>query len=144
MGVVDARTWMEDLSPATCWALLAATPVGRVAVLVDGEPDIYPVTFAVDERTIVFRTAAGTKLRGLAKASRTCFEVDELDPDRRTGWSVVVKGRAEVVTRPGELGVAARQLAPWASGTKDHWMRIRPTAVTGRRLKGALPDLPPA
>jgi nitroimidazol reductase NimA-like FMN-containing flavoprotein (pyridoxamine 5'-phosphate oxidase superfamily) len=135
MRLIDGRTWMEHLSTETCWELLRATPVGRVVVTVDGDPEVFPVNHVVDGRTVAFRTAPGTKLAGLHRMAATCFEADALDPEHRAGWSVVVKGRVHEVTDRDELHrLGALPLALWTNGVKDHWVRIRPTEVTGRRI----------
>ncbi len=134
MGTIDGRTWMEVLGPHECWALLDAVPVGRLAVLVDGAPEIYPINHVVDDGTVVFRTDAGSKLRGLATSSRVCFEVDGTDPFTRAGWSVVVKGRAvELHTAEDVRHAATLPLDHWAFGEKSRWVRIEPVEVTGRR-----------
>ena len=70
--------------------------------MVDGAPEIYPVNFVVDGRSVAFRTAPGHKLRGLERFPTTCFEADVIDPELHAGWSVMVKGRAVDVTRPDE------------------------------------------
>jgi uncharacterized protein len=135
MAIIDARTWMEHLSPESCWDLLKTTPVGRIAVMVDGAPEVYPVNFVVDDRSVAFRTAPGTKLSGLDLFPTTCFEADVIDPESHAGWSVMVKGRAAEVVRSDERSrLAARPLTLWTAGVKDHWVRIRPTQVTGRRI----------
>jgi nitroimidazol reductase NimA-like FMN-containing flavoprotein (pyridoxamine 5'-phosphate oxidase superfamily) len=140
MAVIDPRTWMEHLSPATCWQMLASTPVGRVGVLNDSAPEIYPVNFVVDHRSIVFRTDPGSKLSGLLRSPAVCFEVDAIDPATTTGWSVLVKGRAEEVRDPHELGrLADIHLHYWALGLKQHWVRIVADQVTGRRLWAPAP-----
>ena len=76
MAIIDGKTWLEHLSLRECWDLLSSTPVGRVGVLVDSAPEIYPVNHAVDGQTIVFRTERGGKLRGLDRSPSVCFEVD--------------------------------------------------------------------
>ena len=69
-----------------------------------------------------------------------CFEVDAIDPANATGWSVLVKGRAEEVRDPQELGrLADIQLRYWALGLKQHWVRIVADQVTGRRLWAPTP-----
>ncbi|MEJ7772349.1 MAG: pyridoxamine 5'-phosphate oxidase family protein [Geodermatophilaceae bacterium] len=50
------------LSTSESWALLRDGVIGRLAVLVDDEPDIFPINYLVDHGSIVFRTANGTKL----------------------------------------------------------------------------------
>ena len=135
MGADDGRTWLEHLSPAECWKLLSLHPVGRLGVLVDSAPEIYPVNHVVDGETIVFRTDPGSKLRGLDRRPSVCYETDGLNLDERTGWSVLVKGRAAEITEPHELRRARDlPLRFWALGEKPHWIRILPQEVTGRRI----------
>jgi len=135
VAVIDGRSWLEHLSAAACWNLLAEAGVGRVGVLVDSAPEIYPVNFVVDGESVVFRTDPGSKLRGLDRSPSVCFEVDQLDLDARTGWSVLVKGRALEVTGGDEVRrVEALPLRYWSVGEKAHWVRIVPTEVTGRRI----------
>lgn len=135
MVVIDGRTWLEHLDPAVCWRLLSESEVGRVGVLVDSAPEIYPVNFVVDGQTIVFRTDPGSKLRGLQRSPSVCFEADGIDREDRSGWSVLVKGRAaEVLTPEDRRAVAALPLEFWGLGPKDHWIRIQPIEVTGRRI----------
>jgi nitroimidazol reductase NimA-like FMN-containing flavoprotein (pyridoxamine 5'-phosphate oxidase superfamily) len=135
MGAVDGRTWIEHLSPAECWRLLASTPVGRIGVLNDSAPEIYPVNHVVDRETIVFRSDAGLKLRSLTRSPAVCYQVDGIVPEDATGWSVLVKGRAVEVDDAEEVrGVARLPLRHWAVGDKLHWVRILPAEVTGRRI----------
>jgi len=140
MGVIDGRTWLEHLSPAACWDLLAATPVGRIGVLNDSAPEIYPVNHVVDRQTLVFRTDPGTKLRGLLRSPSVCYEIDGIDPRSATGWSVLVKGRAVQILEPGEVRAASElPLEYWSLGDKAHWIRIVPAQVTGRRIWSRTP-----
>jgi uncharacterized protein len=135
MAVIDGRTWLEHLGPDECWRLLASTPVGRIGVLVDSAPEIYPVNHLVDGRSIVFRTSPGSKLRGLDRSPSVCFQVDGIDPDTHTGWSVLVKGRATPLRNADEMGkVADLRLPYWTVGAKAHWVRIVAHQVTGRRI----------
>lgn len=133
--IADGRTWTEYLSQAECWKLLADAPVGRLGVLVDSAPEIYPVNHMVDDHMVVFRTDPGTKLAGLAKSPAVCFQVDGVDIEGHQGWSVLVKGRAAELTDPEERHRAAeRDLRHWTVGPKPHWIRIQPREVTGRRI----------
>jgi len=135
MAVIDGRTWFEHLNAGECWRLLGITPVGRIGVLVDSAPEIYPVNYTVDRDTIVFRTAPGQKLRGLDRSPSVCFQIDGIDPEARTGWSVLVKGRAADVTNPDELEhLRQLPLEYWNVGDRPNWIRIRPAEVTGRRV----------
>ena len=143
MAVIDGRTWLEHLSFARCWELLAATPVGRIGVLNDSAPEIYPVNHAVDGRSIVFRTDPGSKLRGLTRSPAVCFEADGVDPEAATGWSVLVKGRAFEVHDPDEVRrLSQLPLRYWALGDKTHWVRVVAEEVTGRRIWNRLGSQP--
>jgi nitroimidazol reductase NimA-like FMN-containing flavoprotein (pyridoxamine 5'-phosphate oxidase superfamily) len=140
MTVIDGRTWLEMIQPPECWRLIEAEPVGRVAVLVDGRPEIYPINHLVDGLTLVFRTDPGSKLRGLVDSPMTCFEVDGIDERHRLGWSVLVKGRAvRLDTASAVARVQDLPLSPWPHGEKSHWIRIEPVEVTGRRIRPGQP-----
>jgi hypothetical protein len=135
MGVIDGRTWLEHLGPDECWSLLTSTPMGRIGVLNDSAPEIYPVNHVVDRSTIVFRTDPGSKLRGLHRSPAVCYQVDGIDPTDATGWSVLIKGRAAEVHDPDDLRrVANLPLRYWALGDKAHWIRIVSDEITGRRI----------
>jgi nitroimidazol reductase NimA-like FMN-containing flavoprotein (pyridoxamine 5'-phosphate oxidase superfamily) len=151
MAVIDRGIWLEHVDATHCWELLRSVSVGRVGVTHDSAPEIYPVNYAVDGQTVVFRTDPGTKLRGLLRSPAVCFEVDGADPSTATGWSVLVKGRAEQIRAADELEAVARlPLRSWTLGDKAHWIRIMPAEVTGRRTwirrpsPQPVPPAPPA
>ena len=124
-----------ELSTAESWALLRQTGVGRLAVIVQGHPDIFPVNHMVDHDTVVFRSAAGTKLAGCA-GHQVAFEVDGYDVVSASAWSVVVKGQAVQVNRLYDvLEVIELPLYPWHSGPKPHFIRIEADSITGRRFE---------
>ncbi|MEP7034493.1 MAG: pyridoxamine 5'-phosphate oxidase family protein [Dermatophilaceae bacterium] len=125
----------EELTAAESWALLRLAVVGRLAVVVDERPDIFPVNHLVDRGSLVFRTAAGTKLAG-ALGHWVAFEVDGYDLETASAWSVVVKGNAREVTRLYDVLAAFElPLFPWHSSPKAHFIRIEPESVTGRRFQ---------
>ncbi len=145
MAVIDERTWLEHLSTARCWELLAQTPVGRVGILNDSAPEIYPVNHVVDGGAIVFRTDPGSKLRGLSRSPCVCYEVDGIEPADATGWSVMVKGRAAEVRDVDEIRrLSALPLHRWTLGDKVHWIRIVAHEVSGRRIWSRTPPAAPA
>jgi len=124
----------EVLSTNECWALLRDSVVGRLAVMVVGSPDIFPVNPIVDHGSIVFRTSAGTKLAA-TKGKDVAFEVDGYDTETARAWSVVVKGRAHEILEVEEILRALRlPLYPWQPGRKPRFVRIEPASITGRRF----------
>src|SRR5688572_22937610 len=119
--MTDDRAF-EELSRADCVELLRSRVVGRVAVIVDdGSPLVVPVNYVMDGETVVFRTGPGSKLGGL-RTQPLSFQIDDQDPYRRAGWSVLVRGVAfEIEERD-----APEDPGPWAPGEKAHWVRLTP------------------
>jgi nitroimidazol reductase NimA-like FMN-containing flavoprotein (pyridoxamine 5'-phosphate oxidase superfamily) len=137
------RSRVEVLAHEECLRLLGEEQVGRVVVIAGGTPQIFPVNYVLDGETIVFRSDPGTKLDAAGRAS-ACFEIDAFDRTDHSGWSVVAHGRLEEIDRyrgPAYDHVRALALEPWADGSKAHWLRLVPFALTGRRLPGVDRDI---
>lgn len=130
------------MSTDDCWAALSSLSLGRLVTIADGEPEIVPVNYAVQRRTILVRTGAGAKLRDVQTNPRVLFEVD--DHTLETGWSVVVKGAATVLTEASDIAVAERaQVLPWIASPKDTFIRIDPAEINGRVFSFVpAPDVP--
>jgi uncharacterized protein len=130
---------LEMVPFADCLRLLDTVPVGRVGFYADGEVVILPVNFVVDGQDVILRTGAGSKLSSLASSSLAGFEADEYDARTHSGWSVVVSGRTEEVESDDEVRrLNDLGLQSWGSAADEpHWIRIRPTSITGRRTPGA-------
>jgi nitroimidazol reductase NimA-like FMN-containing flavoprotein (pyridoxamine 5'-phosphate oxidase superfamily) len=130
----DASGDREELTVSQCWELLREGVVGRLGVVHDRRPDIFPVNFAVDHGTIVFRTGSGTLFQS-ADGAFVAFEVDGYDAARAVAWSVVVRGVAHEVYQLDDALAALRlPLYPWHEGPKPRIMRIHAEVVTGRRF----------
>jgi nitroimidazol reductase NimA-like FMN-containing flavoprotein (pyridoxamine 5'-phosphate oxidase superfamily) len=131
---------MSVLSETECWSLLSGVALGRLVTSVNGQPEIFPVNFVVQHRTVLFRTAEGEKLVSAAINDRVLFEAD--DHGVTDGWSVIVKGLARTLRTHDEIADAERaQLLPWTATAKHHYVRVRPLSVTGRRFVfGPEPD----
>jgi uncharacterized protein len=125
---------LEILPFDVCLRLLASVPVGRVGFFADGEVVILPVSHLVDGQDLVFRTARGSKLSAAEGQDVVSFEADEYDKQTRSGWSVVVTGRAEVIYEDAEIQRLSRlALHPWVPAAgHPFWIRIRANAVSGR------------
>jgi nitroimidazol reductase NimA-like FMN-containing flavoprotein (pyridoxamine 5'-phosphate oxidase superfamily) len=125
---------LEELSVDQCLTLLGSGALGRLVFLRNGEPDVRPLTYDVHQGSVIFRIGYGDLLDAI-HGHDVVFEVDSGDPAVRTGWSVIVRGKAEEIWRTDDLErVRETGLRPWAPGTRDHYVRIIPTSITGRRI----------
>lgn len=124
------------LSDDECRALLAEAVIARVAVVVNGVPQVVPVNHVVVDGDVVFRTGSGTKLAAALLESPVSVEVDRVDEAALTGWSVLVSGRASVVTDPDVLERIDREpLVTWAPGPRDDVVRVRVETISGRAIE---------
>lgn len=128
----DERTIIGALDVEECLVLLRWELLGRLAYGVRGEaPIVVPVNFVIDsDDNILLRSDDGTKLDRI-REQPVSLQADRFDRYRRIGWSVLVRGVAHEFVPDDD----DRVLEPWAPGAKSHWVRIVPTAITGRRLE---------
>ena len=128
---------LEELSETECLRLLRRHSLGRIALVVDEKPQIFPINYALQDRIIVFRTAPGTKL-SYAPSSNVAFEIDEYNPESGVGWSVMVQGVAQDATTVlDDLSWTARDATPRtvAPGVRTHRVAIDSQKITGRRFR---------
>src|ERR1700742_4537388 len=94
----------EELDENECLTLIAPGGIGRVAYAGRYGPAVLPVNYELRDDAIVFRTAEHGPLdedlrTGIANADyKVAFEIDEIDPAARQGWSVLVQGPAHHLT----------------------------------------------
>ena len=125
---------MLELDEQDCLRRLRETRFGRVALSSGALPVILPIHYALLGDDPVFRTDFGTKLLAATAGQVLCLEIDDVDPEAHTGWSVLVTGRAEVITQPDDLAAAKQlPLRPW-TGSGDAYVRIACTLVSGRQV----------
>jgi hypothetical protein len=130
---------LVDLPVRECWRLVASRPVGRLAWCTPHGPTLVPVTFTVsppsgpDEASGVVhvRTSAYSAVVRECDDSTVAFEVDEIDEAARSGWSVLLRGRASL-RYGGALGPG--DPAPWAAGARSLGLDIDVGEISGRRL----------
>jgi len=125
-----------------CWSLLSSMSLGRLVTILDGKPEIFPVNFATRRRTVLFRTAQGTKLYSAVMGDRVVFEADYHDPALTYGWSVIINGRAHMLSANAEiLDAEEAPLRSWIATLKPIYVRVIAMEITGRRFKfGPEPD----
>jgi uncharacterized protein len=126
---------MDVLNDQQCWELLAANQIGRLAVVVAGRPDIFPVNYLVHEGEIYFKTAEGSKLASVMAHREVAFEIDGYDEATNEAWSVVLIGMARVLSHDDEVEAAETlPLFPWNLAPKHRYVAIEGTEISGRRF----------
>jgi hypothetical protein len=128
------RNDMVVLDRADCIRRLGRSGVGRIALVVDGEPTIFPVNYAVKGDDIYFLTAPGSKLAAAAEGAVLAFEVDHEDTMEHAGWSVLVIGPSSVVPSAEVVPLWELKLSRWVGGGPEIQVRIRSERVSGREI----------
>jgi len=124
--------------------LLARVPVGRVVYTRQALPAVLPINFSLDaDDAVLMYTSPASDLVRAVDGVVVAFEADEFDAVTRSGWSVIVTGRAHVVTDPAEH-VRLSRIGPisWMPPRDGVFLRIEAEMVTGRELDGVLDAAP--
>lgn len=128
---------LRTLSQRECWDLLASHHVGRISYVERGGPVVLPVNYAAFEKGIWIRTASYTQLAVHLPGQSVAFEIDHVDPRTRSGWSVLVRGRATHVLHATGAPSTWSTSNPWPAGPRAMTFRIEPRTITGRSLTQA-------
>lgn len=133
--IATDRHGLEVLDLAQCLALLRSRPLGRLVYVDAGAPVVVPVNHLVDGSTIVLRGLAGAKIAAGDREATVAFQIDDHDPNRGTGWSVLVQGR--LVPIEGDVSRFEDELDSWAvrDDASVTWLRVVPDTISGRRLR---------
>ncbi len=133
---------LEELDEAECLKLIAPGGIGRLVFAGRFDLTVLPVNYVLHDGSILFRTtqhgATDEDLRtGIAHAEyRVAFEVDDFDQAAREGWSVLLQGPAHHLDSESERAEAqAAGVVPWPDGAREHFIRITPARITGRRIR---------
>ncbi|GAA1405383.1 pyridoxamine 5'-phosphate oxidase family protein [Kitasatospora putterlickiae] len=136
---MDRDDPLEELGADTCLRLLGTVPVGRVVYTEHALPAVLPVSFEVtpEGRLLLAVRRGSATARGL-DGTVVAFQADQLDPVTRTGWSVLVHGRADVLRDPEQIRRALGSgLRPWVGDPDPMFVSLVPELISGRRLTTA-------
>jgi nitroimidazol reductase NimA-like FMN-containing flavoprotein (pyridoxamine 5'-phosphate oxidase superfamily) len=130
------ETRWTELSIDDCMRMLQGSRVGRLAYIDGGQPQILPLNYVFHEGAVILRTTYGRALDAVGVGTWVAFEVDSINEASHTGWSVIVRGKAEEVWMPDEIEeVLTLNVDTWAPGERLHFVRILPSVITGRRIQ---------
>ena len=122
------RTEPADLTREDCLHLLGARGLGRVVFTASAMPAVQPVSYVRHGDEVVFRVADGGPLSTATRHAVVGFQVDDIDPQTRAGWSVLGVGQAY------EISDADRRSLPVA-GSETHTVAVPLQQLTGQRVR---------
>jgi uncharacterized protein len=126
---------LVELSEADCKELLAQHTAGRVGFMAGDGPQILPVTYQYRNGSVIFRTSPVGPLAGLVRRTSVAFEIDSIDEQHKSGWSVLVLGFAEALAHDHLLAsVWETGPVPWADGVRNLFIEIKPRRISGRAV----------
>ena len=132
----------EVLSEAESLVLVSSVGFGRLAYSGRYGLTVMPVNYKLHEGSILFRTAHNSPtdedLRtGIEGAEyNVSFEIDEVGENAQEGWFVFIQGAAHHLDSDDDRAAAwASGVQPSAGGKREHFVRITPTFIVGRRLR---------
>jgi nitroimidazol reductase NimA-like FMN-containing flavoprotein (pyridoxamine 5'-phosphate oxidase superfamily) len=133
--LTDQRS-LHELTRAEAMALLASVQIGRLVFTHQALPAIRPVNHLIEEGKIVIGLTPGSAIAATSGAGGTvvAYEADVLDPDQRTGWTVIIVGVARLESDADAAERYRRALQPWLSGAMQDVVTISSDVVTGYRL----------
>jgi nitroimidazol reductase NimA-like FMN-containing flavoprotein (pyridoxamine 5'-phosphate oxidase superfamily) len=127
---------LEILTEEQCMDLVAAESVGRIAVSVSALPAIFPVNYQLVDGDVMFLTGDGMKSHAAVEGAVVGFEVDHIDAEHQTGWSVMLVGQVRLVADKDRAGFDDGRISPWVGGYQSHLVTLHPEFVSGRRIVG--------
>jgi hypothetical protein len=102
-------------------------------VATDQAPVIIPVNFIFKDGRVLIRVGTGFFSRSAA-GQLVAFEIDHVDAEGGTAWSVLVRGLATLIGTPTDTELAAAG-HPAVPEPGDMVLVIRPDVLTGRRFE---------
>lgn len=125
-------TGKPGLTRADCLLLIGAGGLGRVVFTDAAMPAVQPVSFVLDGDDAVFRVPHGGPLDAATQGSVVGFQVDDIDPGTRAGWSVLGVGRAYEVIDPGRCAALP---AGWGGDDSAHTVAVPLEQLSGQRIR---------
>jgi nitroimidazol reductase NimA-like FMN-containing flavoprotein (pyridoxamine 5'-phosphate oxidase superfamily) len=129
------ETLAQSLTWDECLDRLRVGSIGRIAVTHRALPAIVPVNYVLSGSRVMFRTEPGGMLARACAGTVVAFEVDELDPEGRSGWSVLVVGQAELLDGSAALRAAESGLVAAVGSGRDQFVAISIGQLSGRLIQ---------
>jgi len=125
---------LSELTVEECWELVEGQRVARIGWNGSSGPVVLPINYISLDRTVWMRTAAHSSIAEEVDEMVVAVEIDQIDPDTHVGWSVLLRGHADIAYREENVPEEVRGHRTWPSGPRPLWVHLTPNSVTGRRL----------
>ena len=130
----DSSFCAVEMARSQCLELLGGAQIARVVLSIKCMPVALPVNASLLGEDVIFSTDRGSKLTAAVEGQVVSVEADDIDLMYRTGWSVLVTGRAEPVEVGDRATLMRLGIEPWAGGYRDVFVRIDIDEITGRAI----------
>jgi len=128
----DDLAYFSPLEADECLRLLSEAWVGRVIWNAADGLSALPVNHELVDGAVRFCTTLGSPLASLTEPTLVAFQVDQIDPETRVGWSVLVRGTSGPADGEGN--------GSWLPGRRGVGVRIVPDKVTGRVVSSPMEE----
>lgn len=128
------KSHIRDLDRQENLERLGSHQVGRLVFEDDRGPVALPVNYVLAGEDVLISTSPYGPIARWAPGRTVAFEIDDIDPTNEAGWSVLVRGTAEVPELRELPTDPDDRPYPWAEGSRGFILRVRTTDLTGRRL----------
>ena len=127
---------LSELTTDECLRLLRTKALGRIGFTTAAGPRVFPVNYRLHADAIVFRTLPYGVIANNAHGAQVAFEVDDVDEELRSGWSVLAVGRCKRIEDPAAVRVVREDgdPSPWAEGTRTLYFQLEWDDLTGRQV----------
>lgn len=125
----DQVTYFVQIPPEECRSLLRSAEFGRIAWSDESGVMVLPVNFQMVDDHVVFHTAPGTTLAGIADGVAVAFQADDIDQESAIGWTVLLRG----TTKPAPEGAVPKS---WMTDERPLGVMIQETSLSGRVISG--------
>lgn len=130
---------LRALNSHECMLLLASQSIGRLVYTRAALPAVHPVNYLLEDHAILIRTSSTSKPAAARGEEIVAFQVDDLDPNTRSGWNVVITGRATEIHDLGEQQRLRTAISSWLAPHDDRVLRVHCDLITGQDFTAA-PD----
>jgi nitroimidazol reductase NimA-like FMN-containing flavoprotein (pyridoxamine 5'-phosphate oxidase superfamily) len=133
-GAVE-ELYRTPLDAEACRRRLASARSGRLAVVIDGEPLVEPVTFRLLGDALIIPCGEDAVLAAAVSGQPSALEIDRRPAGGQDGYSLLVQGRLSVVDDADEVErLEGVWFLPRPVTSRKVYARLEPHRIAGDRI----------